>query len=208
MKKNILYILILVITINFLAPVNFGLAADCYQTCVDLTKGAGVNTSACNNLKGASPEVCYQTCVSLVKGAGANPSACDSLKGASAPAGTADTTKYQLLAPLPDNTSQDGTMSSFDPTGDNKIGGYLNLMIKLFIGICAVLSVIMIVIGGIEYMTSELPGLKSAGKERIIHAIFGLILALGAWTLLYTINPDLLKSDLGSLNTPPAEVKK
>jgi hypothetical protein len=50
--------------------------------------------------------------------------------------------------------------------------------------------------GGIEYMTSELVSSKEAGKERIRDALFGLLLALGAWTLLYTINPDLLKSDV------------
>jgi hypothetical protein len=69
-------------------------------------------------------------------------------------------------------------------------------MITIFIGICAVLAVVMIVIGGLEYMTSELPGNKEHGKERITGAVFGLILALGAYALLYTINPNLLNSDL------------
>lgn len=119
---------------------------------------------------------------------------------------------YVLLSPLPSCTGteadgcKEGQLTTFDPTGDNKIGGYLNLMIKLFIGICAVLSVVMIVAGGIEYMTSELPGLKSDGKEKIIQAILGLLLALGAWTLLNTINPDLLKSDLESLTAVTVEV--
>jgi TRAP-type C4-dicarboxylate transport system permease small subunit len=68
-------------------------------------------------------------------------------------------------------------------------------MIQIFIGICAVLAVIMIVWGGIEYMTSELISGKDAGRERIRDAVFGLILALGAWLLLYTINPQLLNSE-------------
>src|SRR3989339_205936 len=145
MKKNILYILILIVLVVFMSPVYFVSAED-----------------------------------------------------------------YKLLAPLPCEKGTTGCtekgLETFDPTGDNKIGGYLNLMIKLFIGICAVLSVVMIVIGGIEYMTSELPGLKSAGKERITQAILGLLLALGAWTLLNTINPDLLKSDLNSLKKVTVEV--
>jgi len=112
------------------------------------------------------------------------------------PAATADTnTNYQLLAPLPTGTNS-GPMSTY-PTGDGSgVGGYLNVMIRLFIGICAVLSVVMIVIGGIEYMTTELISSKEEGKKRITNAILGLLLALGAWTLLYTINPDLLKSDV------------
>ncbi|MBU0999395.1 pilin [Patescibacteria group bacterium] len=99
---------------------------------------------------------------------------------------------YVLLAPLPDDNGE--TIDTFDPTaeGSGALGDYLNIMIKLFIGICAVLAVIMIVMGGIEYMTTELISGKEAGKERILHAIFGLLLALSAWTLLYTINPNLL----------------
>jgi LAS superfamily LD-carboxypeptidase LdcB len=100
---------------------------------------------------------------------------------------------YHFLAPLP------GLGTTFDPTQANNLGAYLNILINLFIGICAVLAVIMIVMGGLEYMTSELISSKEHGKERITGAIFGLILALGAWTLLYQINPDLLNTDLTSL---------
>lgn len=109
---------------------------------------------------------------------------------------------YVLLAPLPEMSP------TFDPTGagGGAFSGYLNIIIKLFIGICAVLAVIMIVVGGIEYMTSELPGLKSEGKDRIIQAILGLLLALGAWTLLNTINPNLLDTSLKSLTAVEIEV--
>ena len=106
---------------------------------------------------------------------------------------------YTLLAPLPGM----GNNNTFNPATTGALGNYLNIMLKLFIGICAVLAVIMMVLGGIEYMTSELPGMKEAGKSRITNAIFGLVLALLAWTLLYTINPNLLKSDL---NIPNADL--
>ena len=100
-------------------------------------------------------------------------------------------TNYQYLAPLADPT--------FDPVPDNALGKYLNTMIKIFIGLCAVLSVVMIIVGGLEYMTSELAHTKEAGKERIWQAILGLLIALGAYALLNTINPDLLETDLDSL---------
>ena len=79
-------------------------------------------------------------------------------------------------------------------------------MISIFIGIAAVLAVVMIVMGGIEYMTSELIGNKEAGKDKIRNAIFGLLLALGAWTILNQINPDILKSDLNTLTTQTVTV--
>ena len=94
---------------------------------------------------------------------------------------------YNLLAPLPNpDNRRNQPLSTFDPTQNSNLGAYLNLMIKIFIGICAVLAVIMIVMGGIEYMTSELISNKEEGKKRITGAIFGLILALGAYaTSLY-----------------------
>lgn len=119
---------------------------------------------------------------------------------------------YHFLAPLPCTTpgtagcDASGKLVTFDPVGENKIGGYLNMMIKIFIGICAVLAVIMIVIGGMQYMMTELISGKEAGRERITHAIFGLLLALGAWTLLNQINPDILRTDLKSLTTQTVEV--
>ncbi len=99
---------------------------------------------------------------------------------------------YQLLAPLPNPNG--GETTHIDPKAG--LGDYLNLMIKIVIGLAAVLSVVMIVIGGIEVMTSELVHSKEAGKERIEGALLGLVIALGAYALLYTINPDLLKSDV------------
>ncbi|MFA6077134.1 MAG: pilin [Candidatus Paceibacterota bacterium] len=103
-------------------------------------------------------------------------------------------TKYQLLAPLPDPYNNNQLKKEINTTSG--FGAYLNLMIKIFIGLAAVLSVVMIVVGGLEVMTSELSHTKTAGKEKIAHAILGLVIALGAYALLYTINPDLLKSDL------------
>lgn len=118
--------------------------------------------------------------------------------------GNSCTSVYQLLAPLPGENGQ--LISDVNP--EDGLGTYLNLMIKIFIGLCAVLSVVMIVVGGLEYMTSELSHSKEAGKEKIRDAIFGLLIALGAYALLYTINPDLLKSDITVPNTtPPASTR-
>lgn len=110
---------------------------------------------------------------------------------------TSTKTNYQLLAPLPCEKGEgcvDKQQKNIDP--GKGLGAYLNLMINLIIGIAAVLSVIMIVIGGMEYMTSELPGNKEHGRERMTNAVLGLLIALSAWALLNTINPDLLKSDV------------
>ena len=112
---------------------------------------------------------------------------------------------YYFLAPLPGIGTADNGGTEFNPTNVNgsSLSSYLNPMINIFIGICAVLAVIMILFGGIQYMTSELISSKEEGKERIEHAVLGLLLALGAWSILNTINPNLLKSDV---NIPDANV--
>lgn len=122
-------------------------------------------------------------------------------------------TTYTLLAPIPKVGEEgckdkDGKVLT-DTTGKpipcvetaqpNAFGRYLNQMIQIFIGICAVLAMVMIVMGGIEYMTSELVSGKEAGKEKITHAVLGLLLALGAFAILNTINPQLLDVSLSKL---------
>ncbi len=128
----------------------------------------------------------------------------DKLKDLSAPPKDTDTS-YTLLAPLPGLGLGDN--KPFET--DNKknpcaFGNYLNIMIKLIIGICAVLAMVMIVMGGIEYMTSELVSTKEQGKDTITNAILGLVIALGVFVILNTLNPDLLKLCLD--NMQPATI--
>jgi hypothetical protein len=96
----------------------------------------------------------------------------------------AQSNNYTVLAPLP------GINSSTNLTD------YVPAMFNLLIGLSAVFAVLMIVIGGFQYMSTDAIQGKSAGKERIKNAIFGLVLVIGAWLILYTINPKLLTLDL------------
>ncbi len=90
---------------------------------------------------------------------------------------------YQLLEPLP------GVGASIDL--DTGFGDYANKLIRLLIGAAGALAVVMIVIGGIQYMSSDAVGEKQSGKETIGNALVGLGLALVSYLLLYTINPQL-----------------
>lgn len=93
---------------------------------------------------------------------------------------------YQLLAPIPLKGA-----GSPETKQTNASGDYLKGIFMLAIAIAGGLAVVMIIFGGIEYMTSEtLPG-KKDGRERITNAIWGLMLAIGAWLILNTINPKL-----------------
>jgi hypothetical protein len=72
-------------------------------------------------------------------------------------------------------------------------GTYLSTLYTYAIGVAGVLAVIMFAIGGIHYM---FPGKESKGKEFMTNAVFGIILALAAYLILNTINPDILKSNI------------
>ncbi len=117
-------------------------------------------------------------------------------------------TTYTLLAPLPGfGIDANGKTIPFETDPKKNpcaFGNYMNILIKLLIGFASVLAVIMIVIGGLEYMTSELMNTKEQGRERISNAILGLVIALGSWALLNTLNPKLLDVCLDKL--PEAKI--
>jgi hypothetical protein len=76
------------------------------------------------------------------------------------------------------------------------LGGYLKAIFQLGIGIAVTLAVVMLVINGIQYMFSDIPGVKLSAKNNLGGIIFGLILAFSSWLILYTINPNLVEFDL------------
>lgn len=88
---------------------------------------------------------------------------------------------YTLLAPI-------GQQRTFD---SKNIGVYFNYIFKIAIGLCAALAVVMIVISSIQYMGDESVFGKTEAKGKITSAIMGLIIAIGAYAILNTINPDL-----------------
>lgn len=81
------------------------------------------------------------------------------------------------------------------------LGEYLAAIYKYAVAATSILAVLVIIISGIQWM---LPGnLLTSGegdqqqtinqsKKRIVGAIVGLLLALGSYTILYNINPDLV----------------
>ena len=103
---------------------------------------------------------------------------------------TAYATTYTPLAQVP------VLGTSINIGGATDLGNYLQKVFAIGIGVAAGLAVIMIVVGGIEYMSTDAIGGKEEGKERITSALWGLLLALASWLILNTINPALLNMDL------------
>ena len=97
---------------------------------------------------------------------------------------------YTFLQPLPGfGPSQSGWQG---PLQEGLFSTYLSWLFGFMLAAAAFLAVVQIVIGGIQMMiggASETQ--RSSAKNRIQDAIYGLLLALASWLILYTINPDL-----------------
>lgn len=97
---------------------------------------------------------------------------------------------FVSLTPLPGVTSA----TSFS--------GFLNAAFRIGLALAATLAVVMITIGGLEYMTTDSISGKSEGRERIQNAVIGLLIALLIWLILYTINPNLLNFNINIEPSP------
>ncbi|MES2224008.1 MAG: hypothetical protein V4469_03715 [Patescibacteria group bacterium] len=107
----------------------------------------------------------------------------------------ADEGGYQPLTPIPGLTTGISTgIQTGDSNGTSSLGfaGYLRALYIWGVAAASGLAVVMIMWGGVEYMTSAGGGGVEEAKKRISAAIAGLLLALGSYVILYTINRDLL----------------
>lgn len=105
---------------------------------------------------------------------------------------------YTLIAPLPGTN----TASNFTT--------YLQALFPFLLSIAAGLAFVMIVIGGIFYMTSAgNPAAVGDAKKRIQAALIGLLIAASSYLIINAINPNLLTLDFSGsitpITTPPAE---
>lgn len=75
---------------------------------------------------------------------------------------------------------------------------YIGGIYKFGVGIAGALAAVMMMIGGFQYLTAGGDAARvSAAKKRISDALAGLLLSLGVYLILFTLNPDLV--DLRSL---------
>jgi hypothetical protein len=68
---------------------------------------------------------------------------------------------------------------------------FINKIFQIGIRIAGVLAVLIVIFGGIQYMTTDAFQSKSEGKERIKRAMLGLGIALSSILILNTINPRI-----------------
>lgn len=96
---------------------------------------------------------------------------------------------FQPIAPLP---APGGGVA----TESGSLDQYINAAFQIALGIGAAMAVINIGIGGFEYMMSDVVTAKGEGRKRITSALYGLLLLLMVYIILYVINPDILSLKL------------
>lgn len=78
---------------------------------------------------------------------------------------------------------------------------YVKNIYSVSIGIIAIIAVVMIMIGGLQWiMAAGDSGKITTAKKQITGAVSGLVLILCSYVILNTINPDLVKLKLQDLN--------
>ena len=112
---------------------------------------------------------------------------------------SASATDYQLLEPLP----LDGSGGNVSSISFNQ---YVSYGYQFVIVLAGVAAVVMIVWGGFDYILTEAVTGKAEGKKKIRNALIGLLLALGSYAILNTINPNLVNNVSGSNGTILPEI--
>lgn len=98
-------------------------------------------------------------------------------------------TDYVMLAPVPGLTKPGSE-------GLTNTATFLPAFFKMVIGLASALAVVMLLYGGIQYMTTDAWNKKDSAKETIKDALVGLLLTLSAYLIIYTINPKMLSFNL------------
>jgi len=87
-------------------------------------------------------------------------------------------------------TDSDGTTYLVFPF----LGEYLAAIYKYVIVVISIIAVIMLIVSGFQWAIPDASGENiSAAKNRIAGALSGLIIAVGSYVILYTVNPELVQ---------------
>lgn len=88
------------------------------------------------------------------------------------------------------------------------IGEYLARVYRWAVPVAAILAVVVIMVAGLLWIVSGVAEQKATAQQWIRNALIGLLLALGSYVILQTINPDLVRLSLPrTMIVLPAELR-
>ena len=87
---------------------------------------------------------------------------------------------------------------------------YIESGFKTFLAVVVIIAIVMLTASGLQYITAGSGGGKGEAKNRAMAALLGLLIALSAYLILRTINPDLVNINFSldrvgqSMNSGPS----
>ncbi len=98
----------------------------------------------------------------------------------------------QLMVPIPGLSFSTNLEEKNGRIAIPFIAQYLAAAYRYLTGISALAAAIMLSYGGFLYIFNAARGQAQKGKQIMVNAIIGLVIILGAYTILNTLNPQLL----------------
>ena len=93
---------------------------------------------------------------------------------------------YTPLEPIP------GVNTASNLTTAGGFANLINALFKILISAGALLAVLSLTVGGVQYMVTGSAALKGKAIERVKASLWGILLIAAIWLILNTINPHLL----------------
>ncbi|MCH7552022.1 hypothetical protein IIB49_01380 [Patescibacteria group bacterium] len=93
------------------------------------------------------------------------------------------------------------SFGGLDINNDQSLAQIVAWFYALLVGVSGLAAFVMIIAGGVQWMTSTGDPTKiSSAKDKIQKALLGLLLVLASFLILQTINPEF-----STLRAPPAQ---
>jgi hypothetical protein len=102
---------------------------------------------------------------------------------------------YTPLEPLPGLPATFGCKAG-DPNCQNSFSSLVGGAIRLFIWLGAIVAVVVLILGALTYMFSDVITNKTRAIARIRNAMWGILILASSWLILNTINPQLVNLNL------------
>ena len=114
---------------------------------------------------------------------------------------------YASLAPNVDGKILDQTMvfqgsAGFEDAGETTVAEIISIVIEAFLGLLGIIFIILIILGGYNWMTASGDEQKvEKAKDTIKRAIIGLVIVISAYAITYFVFTNL--PGVGDGNTGP-----
>ena len=110
------------------------------------------------------------------------------------PPAFAEVGKVELSFPFP--TVGGGEIKEVNVSSLEGVKNLIVQMLKLLFSFGVILAVVSVALGGLQYMAAgaSIGNVKNS-ESKIFNAVFGLVLLLGSFLILSTINPEILKGN-------------